>query len=102
MPVSYGRTQRTCPPALRRFLVARDGGCRFPGCDRPPEWTEAHHIVWWRHGGETSAENLVLMCEAHHHAVHEGGFIIRGSPGTPEFCVQRPDGTVIEDHGRAA
>jgi hypothetical protein len=42
-PLDAGRTSRTVPAALRRALVARDGGCRFATCDRPPEWTDAHH-----------------------------------------------------------
>jgi Domain of unknown function (DUF222) len=43
-PLDVGRLSRSAPPALRRALVYRDGGCRFPQCDRPPEWTDAHHV----------------------------------------------------------
>ena len=31
------------PTGLRRALIARDRGCAFPGCDRPPHWCHAHH-----------------------------------------------------------
>jgi hypothetical protein len=78
-PMSYGRTQRVVPPGLRRYLAARDQGCVFPGCGRPEAWTEAHHLVFWSHGGKTDANNLALICVGHHHALHEGGFTTRGS-----------------------
>jgi hypothetical protein len=37
-------TSRVVPGATRRALIARDKGCRFPGCDCPPAWTDAHHV----------------------------------------------------------
>jgi hypothetical protein len=57
-PLDVGRSTRTISPALRRALVVRDGGCRFPGCDRPPGWCDAHHRVHWADGGETRLDNL--------------------------------------------
>lgn len=74
--VEVGRTVRTITPAMRRKLVARDRGCRFEGCDCPPEWTEAHHIQHWMNDGETELPNLVLACWFHHRLVHEGGWRI--------------------------
>ena len=67
-----GRRTRTIPPALRRALDARDRGCRFPGCGL--RFTDAHHIVHWADGGETTLGNTVLLCRRHHRAVHEGGY----------------------------
>jgi hypothetical protein len=43
-PLEVGRTSRVVTPAQRAALVVRDGGCAFPGCDRPPAWCEAHHL----------------------------------------------------------
>ncbi|GIU89731.1 MAG: hypothetical protein KatS3mg010_0830 [Acidimicrobiia bacterium] len=71
-PLDVGRTTRTVPPAVWRALVVRDGGCVHPGCDRPPGWCEAHHVVPWYDGGATSLDNLELRCRHHHRAVHEG------------------------------
>ncbi len=72
--LDFGRRTRTISAGLRHFLTARDGGCTWPGCDRPPSFTEAHHRIHWIDGGETNPEDLELLCVAHHHRVHEGGW----------------------------
>jgi hypothetical protein len=71
--LQLGRATRIVSDAQRRALVHRDGGCRFPDCDRPPDWCDAHHIVPWDRGGATDLDNLVLLCRRHHRLVHEGG-----------------------------
>jgi hypothetical protein len=89
-PLSIGRRSRTVPPAIRRALRLRDHGCRFPGCTQH-RFVDAHHIQHWADGGETSLENLVLLCRHHHRLVHEGGFSVgRGADGAVVF--HRPDG----------
>jgi hypothetical protein len=69
-----GRARRTVPPALRRALVLRDRCCQFPGCTRPAEWCDGHHIKHWADGGVTSKENGTILCHPHHRMVHEGGW----------------------------
>ena len=69
-----GRRMRTVSPQLRRALEARDRGCRFPGCGA--RFTEAHHVVHWQDGGETTVDNSLLLCRRHHRAVHEGGVTV--------------------------
>jgi hypothetical protein len=61
------RTRRLATPAQRRALAARDRGCSFPDCTRPPAWCEAHHIIAWIDGGPTTVENMTLLCGFHHH-----------------------------------
>jgi hypothetical protein len=78
-PLSVGRKTRSVPPALRRALRRRDRGCRFPGCERR-RFVDAHHIEHWVRGGETSLDNLVLLCRRHHRLVHEGGYGIERLP----------------------
>jgi hypothetical protein len=69
-------TSRVVPGATRRTLIARDKGCRFPGCDCPPAWTDAHHIKHWADGGPTTLANLILLCRRHHRLVHEEGWTL--------------------------
>jgi hypothetical protein len=73
-PLEVGRATRVVAPAQRTALTVRDGGCRFPSCDRPVAWCDAHHLRHWLHGGPTDLGNLALLCRGHHHAVHEGGW----------------------------
>ncbi len=77
VPIDTGRESRVVNRAQRRALSVRDGGCRFPGCTRPPAWTDAHHVVHWRVGGRTDLSNLILLCDYHHHLVHRPGWIVK-------------------------
>lgn len=70
--LDVGRKTRTISPALRRALEVRDRGCRFPGCGL--RFTDAHHVKHWADGGETSLDNLLLLCSHHHRLVHEEGW----------------------------
>jgi len=72
---------RTIPPSTRRALVARDGHCVFPGCDRPSPWCDGHHLIFWGDGGPTQLENLGLVCGAHHRKVHEEGWTLARKDG---------------------
>ncbi|MCZ3385904.1 MAG: HNH endonuclease [Actinomycetia bacterium] len=82
VPLDLGRSQRLFSPAQRRALAVRDGGCRFPGCTRPPRFTDAHHVVPWSHGGTTDLTNALLLCRYHHRLVHEGGWQVVCGGGT--------------------
>ena len=96
-PLAVGRRTRAVPPAIRRALHVRDGGCRFPGCDRS-RFVHAHHIRHWADGGETKLDNLVTLCSQHHRLVHEGGYGVRMNDGEIEFT--RPNGPVMPPAGR--
>ncbi|TPW15767.1 MAG: hypothetical protein FD127_596 [Acidimicrobiaceae bacterium] len=74
--LGYGRATRTVTRDLFRAVANRDGGCRFPDCTRKIAWCDAHHIRWWRNHGETSLDNLMLLCSRHHHHVHQHGWQI--------------------------
>ena len=92
--LDVGRRTRTISPALRRALAARDGHCRFPGCQA--RRVDAHHVEHWAHGGATALDNLVLLCRRHHRAVHEGGFgVALGEAGDVRFVW--PDGRPLEE-----
>jgi hypothetical protein len=68
--LDLGRERRLFTGPLRRALILRDRGCAFPTCDRPPRWTEAHHIQPWADGGPTNLTNGVLLCRHHHRLLH--------------------------------
>jgi|SRR5450631_3608404 hypothetical protein len=57
--IDVGRALRVPSPAARAALRARSGGCEWPGRDRPPAFTNAHHVKHWAHGGATDLNNLV-------------------------------------------
>ena len=102
--VDLGRTRRLFSPQQRRLLAVRDSRCRFPGCDRPPAHTDAHHVVSWLDGGPTDLANALLLCRHHHRAVHEGGWVLhitdpdRGTHGPIE--ITNPTQQHITSHPR--
>lgn len=73
-------------------LRRRDKGCRFPGCTHD-KYVDAHHIRHWADGGETSLDNLAMLCRRHHRLIHEGGFSLRSVAGQLEF--HSPKGELI-------
>jgi len=97
-PLSIGRKTRIVSKAIQRALYARDNGCcRFPGC-RNHRYLHSHHIEHWSNGGETSVDNLMLLCTKHHTLVHEGGFRIERDFRNRWYFV-RPDGIAVPECG---
>jgi hypothetical protein len=98
--IDVGRSKRLVDGPLRKVLALRDKHCRWPGCERPASWCDAHHLVHWAHGGETNADNCVLLCRRHHRMVHEGGWqlievedrLLAVAPATRFGLVRGPDG----------
>jgi Domain of unknown function (DUF222)/HNH endonuclease len=86
VPIDLGRTRRPFTGPARTAILLRDGGCAFPGCDRPPRWTDIHHIVFWTHGGTTDRDNGVALCRHHHRLIHTSDWTIRLGPDRrPDF-----------------
>lgn len=86
-----GRSQRTFSDAQKTALAAIWGGCAAGGCERPPSWTEAHHIdEWERDRGATDVSNGVLLCRHHHLLVHNNGWKVRRR-GT-DYLLEPPPG----------
>jgi hypothetical protein len=83
--LDIGRAKQAIPTGIRRAVTLRDGGCAFPGCDRPPAWCDAHHIQHWSDGGPTCLDNLVMLCNSHHRTLHHTGWDVRiAEDGLPE------------------
>lgn len=76
-PLDLGREQRLFSPRQRIALAIRDGGCVWFNCGRPPSWTEAHHIQFWkRDKGKTDIVNGILLCRHHHLELHNNDWDI--------------------------
>ncbi|HKP58094.1 MAG TPA: DUF222 domain-containing protein [Polyangiales bacterium] len=91
-PLKLGRKSRTVSTALRRALMARDRGCRFPGCTNQ-RFLDAHHIKHWLNGGLTDLDNIALLCRLHHRFLHEYGYSMARIDGALEF--RRADGRLV-------
>ncbi len=92
---SWGRRTRTPSTRTLRAILARDGGCRYPGCGRTRH-LHAHHVRFWSRGGATTPDNLVLLCSSHHRALHRGEFSITAH-ALQQFTFHRQeDGQLIE------
>src|SRR5712692_1823378 len=72
-PLEMGRARRLATRRQKKAMLARDGGCVFPACDRTADWCESHHLDHWVLGGKTNVDRMVLLCRRHHVMVHEGG-----------------------------
>jgi hypothetical protein len=81
-----GRKRRIASRAQTLVLIAREGGCSFPGCTHPPEWCDRHHIVDWILGGKTDLNNLTLLCRYHHTHFAQKGWTCRiNTDGLPQW-----------------
>lgn len=69
--LAVGR-RRKVPAGLSRWLRARDGTCRFPGCSVNATRSEIDHTVPWSHGGRTDHDNLAHLCPKHHRLKSQG------------------------------
>lgn len=90
-PLDVGREQRLYTHRQRIALAARDGGCRWTGCERPPSWSEAHHIKHWvRDRGGTDVADGILLCRHHHLLLHNNHWEITRDGGD-YWLVPPPD-----------
>lgn len=90
--INLGRNARLFTRFQKMGIAMRDGGCIVPGCDRPPSWTEVHHInEWQREGGKTDIADGVLLCKHHHLMVHNNGWRVIREGAASYFLVPPPD-----------
>ena len=89
-PVVTSAKSRRIPPAIRDFVMWRDGGCRAGGC-RSTHRLQIHHVVPWSHGGTHHPDNLVTLCLYHHHVVvHRRGHRIEKQATARSVSSYRP------------
>jgi hypothetical protein len=100
LEAEISHASRSIPPSTRRAVEARDRRCVAGSCDRPPQWTDCHHLQHWTQGGPTQLPNLVLLCRRHHRMVHEEGWgLRRGEHGRWGLV---PPIKLIAPHARSA
>ena len=80
LPLWHGRRTRTVTPQQWRTLIARDRGCVL--CAAEPSHCHAHHIIPWTAPakGPTDIDNLVLVCNRHHHHIHQHHLTLTREP----------------------
>ena len=89
-----GRTRRTATRPQRRALRAMHRTCAHPECTVPFGACRIHHVRWWwEHTGPTNIDNLLPLCEQHHHLVHEGGWTLTMTPDRTATW-RLPDGSL--------
>jgi hypothetical protein len=92
--LNLGRTTRVASKAQRRALRALYATCAVPGCRVAYDHCKLHHRIWWEHGGVTDLANLVPLCERHHHAIHDDGWVLHLGPNR-ELTIHLPDGQTM-------
>ena len=100
-----GRSVRTATAAQRAGLAAMHATCGHPDCRVGFSSTRMHHVAHWiRDHGATDIDNLLPLCETHHHLVHEGGWTLTMTSDRVATWTL-PDGTIyhrgstIDRHG---
>jgi hypothetical protein len=61
------------PMALAALVRARDGRCRFPGCQVAARFCDIDHVRPWP-AGPTAATNLACLCRRHHRVKQRPGW----------------------------
>ncbi|GAB3083221.1 hypothetical protein GCM10027215_27710 [Nocardioides zeae] len=74
--LDLGRATRFHTRAMRLAMAIRDGGCVAEGCNRPPHQTHAHHLTAWANGGHTTVNDGCLLCDQHHHQIHDPLYLV--------------------------
>jgi hypothetical protein len=98
--LNLGRQQRLFSTNQRTVIAARDGGCLITTCDRPPSWTETHHIDEWdAHHGRTDVADGVSLCRHHHMWIHNTRARIRRHGAT--YRIEHADGHTDELHSKS-
>ena len=85
--------QRLANRVQRRVLAAMYSTCAHPNCTVGFTKCRIHHVDWYENGGATLIDNLLPLCEEHHHLVHEGGWNLTMTPDRTVTWT-RPDGSV--------
>ncbi len=89
IPITVDTYQPT--RAMRRWLQARDGRCRWPGCNNPVTRADTDHTRDYAKGGTTILTNLAHLCRRHHTMKHATHWTVQQlAGGVLEWTMNRP------------
>lgn len=80
--LDLGRRRYEVSEPLRRWIIARDRTCRFPGCSRRASACQLDHVAAWSDGGGTDASNVHALCTRHHQLKTHGGWRVSREDAT--------------------
>ncbi|PZS29562.1 MAG: hypothetical protein DLM58_15280 [Pseudonocardiales bacterium] len=83
--LTHGGSHRIFTEGQRLAMIARDQGCSFPTCDRPPALCQAHHVTDYSITHRTSVDDGTLLCGFHHREHPRLGWTCRMINGTPHW-----------------
>lgn len=89
--IMLGREVRVANRHQRRALRALYRSCAL--CEVPFDHCQIHHVTWYSLNGLTDIDNLIPICNKHHHLVHEGGWQLHLAPDRT-LTVTQPGGVV--------
>ncbi|WP_408932543.1 HNH endonuclease signature motif containing protein [Corynebacterium sp. YSMAA1_1_D6] len=69
-PVNSYRVERHANWKQRLTLCAETQTCSRPGCNKPADYCQVHHIIPWQAGGLTNIKNLTFLC-AYHNGIND-------------------------------
>ena len=87
-----GREDRVRTMRVRRRAMYAT--CALPDCGMRFERCRIHHLDPWLPTGRTDLENLVPVCDRHHHQIHDGGWDLSMTPDRV-ITLRAPDGTIV-------
>ena len=96
VPIDVGRARRLATREQRQALRAMYATCGHPNCQVRFGACRIHHVDWWDHLGPTNLDNLIPLCNEHHHLVHDGGWTLTLKPDRT-ITLRRPDGSLAHE-----
>ncbi|WP_141752605.1 HNH endonuclease signature motif containing protein, partial [Corynebacterium sp. HMSC078A10] len=69
-PINTWRLERGANFKQRLTLHAEFHTCARPGCNKPADYCQVHHLIPWQAGGYTNIKNLTFLC-AYHNGIND-------------------------------
>ena len=90
--IMLGRETRLANRRQRRALRVLYRSCAL--CEVPFDHCQIHHVSWYSLDGLTDIDNLIPICNRHHHLAHEGGWQLHLAADR-RLTVTQPGGNIF-------